>query len=214
MDDDEFLTQLTTADLEIIEDEDRTLNELLPEIGQIIDPGTRSLVRAVLLRAKNFWDIPASALAHEHPPDEHTEGGNVLHTARVARMAIAMADSFGLESIERDGVLAAALLHDTTKGAEIEGGIQYDPFHPYTVGPMIYALQEEEKQSPRNGGSTTLRVDPEMLEQILRLVRCHLGIASPLPETVPSHPLEWLVHQADYLACRMHLIQTRSALWP
>jgi hypothetical protein len=216
MDDDAFLAQLTTADLEVIEKEDRVLDYLLPEINLIVDAGTRSLVRAVLLRCELFWEIPASASPSQHPPDEQDEGGNALHTARVARIAAALADSYGLESIERDGVIAAALLHDVTKGIDVEGGgVQFDPFHPYTVGPMIFVLQDEERQSDKpTAGSSTLRIDPEMLEQIMRLVRCHLGLASPIPETIPAHPLEWLVHQADYLACRMHLIQERNVLWP
>lgn len=213
--DDEFLTQLTTADLEVMEQEDRLLNPLLPEINQIVDQGTRSLVRAALLRAGLFWDIPSSANPGDHPPDEYGAGGNVLHTARVARMALAMAESFALEPIERDGCLAAALIHDVTKGVDVDDDIQFDVFHPYTVGPFVYAIQDEEKQLPGGyPGSSSLRIDGDMLDQVLRLVRCHLGVNSPIPETVPAHPLEWLLHQADYLACRIHLIKDRSVLWP
>jgi HD superfamily phosphohydrolase YqeK len=212
--DDDFLNQLTTADLEVVVQEDQILKPLLPEINLIADPGTRSLVRAVLVRAGPFWEIPASAVSHEHPPDEYLPGGNVLHTARVARLSAAMADSYGLEAIERDGVIAASLLHDVTKAVD-NGEIQYDPLHPYTVGAAVYAIQDDERRADNlHAGSSSLLIDPEMLEQVLRIVRCHLGIASPIPETLPAHPLEWLVHQADYIACRLHLIQERNVLWP
>lgn len=216
MDEDTFLEQLTSTDIGLLEKEDLVLDPLLPEINLIVDSSIRSFVRAVLLRSGSFWEIPATISNAQHPRDEREEGGNVLHTGRVTRIAAALAESYGLEVMERDAVIAAALLHGVTKGVEVEEvGIQFDPFHPYTVGQLVMSIQEAEKEQEKpSTGSSALRVDSEVVDQILRLVRCHLGLWSPIPETVPNHPLEWLVHQSDYLATRLHMIMERDPRWP
>ena len=54
----ENLLESKTTDLST--QEDRILEPLLEEISLITDPNISSFVRAVLLRATDFWSVPAT----------------------------------------------------------------------------------------------------------------------------------------------------------
>jgi len=120
------------------EEENNILSPLLEEISLIEDDGLRSFVKSILVRSDSFWFIPSSFSGKYHPPDEHNEGGNVLHTKRTVRAAKILAESHSLSAEEKDIVVAACLLHDITKGKiEKDGSFTYDKMHPYTVGEFI-----------------------------------------------------------------------------
>jgi hypothetical protein len=164
----------------------------------------------VLLQAKTFWKIPSSFSGKHHPSDEHGAGGNVLHTKRVVNVARIMAESYSLSQEERDVVYAACLLHDVTKGVssdnEGEESFFYDPMHPYTVGVFVRRCQENDKKYGSELSSSTLFLDQETVESILRLIRCHLGPWSPVPETYPTTYLDMIVHLSDNIASKLHVI--------
>ena len=192
-------------------EEDKILQPLLEEINMIDNLNIRLFTRSVLLQAKTFWNIPSSFSGKYHPPDEHNGGGNVLHTKRVIRAAKVISDSYSLTSSERDLVYSACLLHDITKGVGDESccessSFMYDPLHPYTVGNFVKKCQENDKKYTSESNSSTLYVDEETVQSILRLVRCHLGPWSPVPETVPVTYLDMIVHLADNLASKLHYI--------
>jgi len=195
-------------------EENVILEPLLAEIELISDEAIRSFVRAVLLRAENFWDIPSSFSGKYHPADEHGHGGNVLHTKRVVRIANVMGDSYTLSSEERDIVLAACLLHDVCKGIQKDDaeGCKYDPMHPYTVGRLVERCQKEDKNFANESMSSTLFVSEETVHSILRLVRCHLGPWSPIPETFPITYLDYIVHLSDNIASKLHTVIEDSEL--
>jgi len=190
------------------EEEDGILKPLLDEINLIESENIKSFVRAVLLQAKSFWTVPSSFSGKYHPLDEHNEGGNVLHTKRVVRTAKIISDSYSLSSSERDIVYAACLLHDVTKGVSYGdgGSFVYDPLHPYTVGMLVKKCQENDKKYTSESSSSTLYLDEETVQSILRLVRCHLGPWSPVPETVPVTYLDVIVHLADNISSKVHNI--------
>ena len=191
-----------------IKDEDKILSPLIDEINMIENEGIKSYVRSILYRAEGFWEIPASFSGKHHPPDERSVGGNVLHTKRAVRVAAFLADSYSLPLEERDIVTAALLLHDITKG--IIGGpdnsYKYDPMHPYTVGLFVKKCQEQDKKYASESQSSTLYISEEESQNILRLVRCHLGPWSPVPETGPITYLDMIVHLADNISSKLHLI--------
>jgi hypothetical protein len=193
------------------EEEDKVLAPILEEINYIQDQQIKSFVRSILLQAKTFWLIPSSFSGKYHPSDEHNASGNMLHTKRVVRAAKVLADSYTLGTAERDLVYAASLLHDVTKGVSSNGDSQdstfvYDPLHPYTVGMLVKKCQENDKKYTSDSSSSTLYLDEDTVQSILRLVRCHLGPWSPVPETTPVTYLETIVHIADNIASKVHYI--------
>jgi hypothetical protein len=190
------------------EEEDRQLYPLLKEIDYIQSPAIKSFVRSILLQAESFWTIPSSFSGKYHPMDEHNKGGNVLHTKRVVRASKVICDSYSLSQNERDLVYAACLLHDVTKGISNsdQNTFVYDPLHPYTVGAFVKKCQENDKKYSSESSSSTLYIDEETIQSILRLVRCHLGPWSPVPETIPVTYLDIIVHLSDNLASKVHYI--------
>ena len=197
-----------------ITQEDEYLAPLLGEIGQIDDEGIKSFVRSLLLKASTFWEIPSSFSGRYHPPDEHGPGGNVLHTKRVVRVAEVISDSYALSIEERDLIIAACLLHDITKGIPSEevGMFQYDPMHPYTVNKFVSDCIRHDKEYANDSHSSTLFISEENVQSILRLVRCHLGPWSPVPETYPITYMDYIVHLADNIASKVHVIIEDSQL--
>lgn len=197
-----------------LKEENDILAPLLDEIDLISDDSIKSFVRSVLVRADIFWKIPSSFSGKYHPSDEHNEGGNVIHTKRVVRIANIMAESYGLSSDERDVVLAACLLHDLCKGipSSDDDHFHYDPMHPYTVGKFVSHCQNDDKKFANESQSSTLFVSEEIVQSILRLVRSHLGPWSPVPETYPITYLDYIVHLSDNIASKIHTVIEDSDL--
>jgi HD superfamily phosphohydrolase YqeK len=189
-------------------DEDKILQPILDEINYIFDESIKSFVRAILLRASSFWSIPSSFSGKYHPADEHNYGGNVLHTKRVVRAAKIMCESYSLSREDTDIVFAACILHDVTKGIKLDGedSFHYDPMHPYTVARLVQKCQEDDKNYASESQSSTLFISEEVVQSILRLVRCHLGPWSPVPETIPITYMDMIVHLADNVASKVHYI--------
>lgn len=194
--------------------ENEVLSPLLEEIDLIRDENIASFVRSVLLKADSFWSIPSSFSGKYHPPDEHGEGGNVLHTKRVVRVAKVMAESYALSEEETDILFAACILHDVTKGVLHEDcdSFSYDPMHPYTVGKFVVNCQISDKEHANDGQSTSLFVPEDAMQTILRLIRCHLGPWSPVPETYPISYMDYIVHLSDNIASKLHIIIEDSDL--
>ena len=191
------------------EEEDKLLSPLIEEINLISSHQIKLFVRSILLQAKTFWKIPSSFSGKYHPADEHGVGGNVLHTKRVVKVSAVISDSYGLIAHEKDIVYAACLLHDVTKGIAHDDSKEdffYDPMHPYTVGAFVKKCQENDKKYGSESASSTLFLDEETVQSILRLVRCHLGPWSPIPETVPSSYMDMIVHLSDNVASKLHTI--------
>lgn len=192
--------------------EDEKLAPLLNEINLIQDEGVRQFVRSCLMKADVFWSIPASFSGKYHPPDEHVEGGNVLHTQRVVRAVKFLAMSQERADFEVDLMIAAALLHDITKGVVYnDGNVGYDPLHPITADKFIERCRKADEQiSADSNDSTTLLLEDEPVFQIQRMIRCSHGPWGAIPEVFPLSLPEWTLHYADYLASNMHLIADRE----
>ena len=197
-----------------IEEEAVILKPLSEEIDLIINDVIKSFVKSILIRSNSFWEIPSSFSGKYHPPDEHNAGGNVLHTKRVVRVASILCDSYSLSEDERDIIIAACLLHDITKGISSEdlSSFNYDPMHPYTVGNFISKCQAHDKEYGNDSQSTSLFIAEDVAQTILRLVRCHLGPWSPVPETCPITYMDYIVHIADNVASKIHNVIEDSEL--
>lgn len=205
---DEFLEEDEQEYIPQFEKENFILEPLLDEIEAIKEEAIRNFVRSVLLKNKAFWIIPSTFSEDYNPPDEHDVGGNVLHTKRVFRICALLADSHILSAIERDILLAAALLHDVTKGVitRDEELPAYDEFHPYTVDRFVRQVKIDDELHGGENQSTMLFLEEEHATRILRIIRCHMGIWSPIPETYPINDLEMILYTADTIAVRLHWI--------
>jgi len=195
-------------------EEDKILSPLLQEINLISSVHIKNFVRSVLLKCEAFWIIPSSFSKKYHPIDEHNQGGNVIHTQRAVRAAKILCASYGLEVEESDLVYAALLLHDITKGVKRDGDTSYvyDSFHPYTVEKFVAWCIEEDKKYSSEASSATLYIDDKTVQDIMRLIRCHLGPWSPVPETIPGTHLEMIVHLADNISSKLHTIVDGEAI--
>jgi len=187
--------------------EDKIIANLLGEVELIEDMGIHSFVRSVLAKAApSFWVIPSSFSGKYHPPDERGVAGNVLHTKRVVRIVNYIATAQERSTYDHDILIAAAILHDITKGLEADDKVSYDPMHPYTVDKFINWVRKEDEKYSDETSSSSLWLDEETLQKILRLVRCHMGIWSPIPETIPVTNMDWTLHLADMIASKLHTI--------
>ena len=192
---------------EIFDIENAKLLPLLGELSLIRDSTIKDFTRAMLLAVDEFWDAPSSVSGKYHPPDEHGMGGDVLHTQRVVAITALLAESQERDQYETDILISAAILHDITKVIRwAPDVVSSDPLHPITVTSLFNKLRKKEEEHTEELGSNTLELDSNTIDQILRLVRCHLGIWGPIPEIIPMTPFEMIVHQADYIAANLHKI--------
>ncbi len=190
---------------EAITEENLKLEPLLEEINWIQNDAIRDFTRTLMLNVTEFWKGPSSVSGKYHPPDEHGPGGDVLHTKRVVRITKILADSQERDEYERDILYSAALLHDITKLRRWDNKkVSSDPMHPLTVDVLFKKVRDGEADSLDEGGSTTSDLDYATISKILRLVRCHLGPWSPIPEVLPVTPFEMTVHWADNIAAHLH----------
>ncbi len=196
------------ANSDIFKEEDLALFPLCEEIAEIEDQSIRLFVRAVLLAVDDhFWSGPSSTSGKYHPPDESGEGGLILHTKRVVRAADFLCSSQERTSLERDMIIAACILHDITKNVKWQDGtLHYDSMHPYSASTFIRDLRLADEENESRVGSTTIYIDDLILYQIIKMIRCHLGPWSPVPETMPTVTSEWIVHLADNMATQLHII--------
>jgi hypothetical protein len=87
-----------------------------------------------------------------------------------------------------------------------EDSFHYDPMHPYTVGRLVKQCQEDDIKYASESQSSTVFLSEDIVQSILRLVRCHLGPWSPVPETIPITYMDMIVHMADNIASKLHYI--------
>lgn len=199
---------LNTDGNNYIEDENMILKPLEEEINLIYKTEIRDFVRSILVNAKSFWYVPSS-ISEEggHPPDERAKYGNILHTQRVIRIARMLCSAQERSAYELDIITAAAILHDVTKVLELNGEFNIDTMHPYTVDHLTsIAIENDQKYGSFDVRSRPIDIEDKDKAAILRLIRCHMGCWSPIPETYPVTGLDWIMHFADLLATQLPVI--------
>ena len=188
-----------------VENENKVLAPLMEEIALIQDQGIIGFVKAVLLKApQHFWTMPSAfSSTEECPPDELDKGGNLLHTKRVVRIVMDLAMCQNMDQEDTDRLIAAAILHDVSKGG-FGDQPRYDDMHPYTVDTLVEVIRSIEFKRASEGESAIMWANIEDVDAILRIIRCHDGLLSPIPETIPITPVEWILHFANTVAKNLH----------
>jgi hypothetical protein len=169
------------------------------ELSWIGDVGVREFTRkALALLPEYFFHVPASSSGKYHPAYALGEGGLVRHT----KAAVAFAhDLIGteifkkLDSVQKDWVISALILHDGMKYGLV-GGTHSVKEHPNIMADWI-------------GGNPKLQgiIPDDQIQIIQRLIRSHMGQwncdnhgREIMPK--PIGLLEKIVHLCDYLASR------------
>jgi hypothetical protein len=140
-----------------------------------------------------FWTMPSSSSGKYHPPDERGLHGEVIHTFRVYRASMLLCESAGVSESEKNQVRFAALFHD---GAQRGLGATPSEWsvdeHPQLIVDLIQSICEYQ----------TSYISDTML-----MILTHTG---PWGKEKPDTQLEWILHYADNLASKMHLIMNES----
>lgn len=174
--------------------------ELRAMIERIPIERFRKLAEALLeLAPGSFWRAPASSSGKFHPPDERDEGGTVLHTIRVMRVAEDLCRAYEMDDKMTSMIMVAALLHDMYKGGD--GPIPREHTWPlHQVAPR-FLLRGELYELP-------IVLHDEELDLIFRMVESHEGRWSILPDArdfdyagLPGQ----ILHIADYVASRSYV---------
>ena len=157
------------------------VNALADCIEWIGDRKKKEFVIAALAAAQsNFYTAPASYSGKYHASESLGDGGLIRHTRKTALCALELASAAHLSAVEKDDLIAAAVIHDICKG-----GIpwqEYAPDHGTIAEQWLKNFDSEDRFS-----------------QIRHLVGMHMGEHnSPVP-TPPETYLEQLICEADML---------------
>ena len=105
----------------MISREDR-LKMFANEIGDICDKDLKELATELIANADDyFFTVPASSSGKYHPPFDLGCGGLVRHTRCVAFMAMSIAESHCMSTLDRDSLIVAAIAHDIKKQGNGDG---------------------------------------------------------------------------------------------
>ena len=141
-----------------------------------------------------FKHVPASSSGKYHPAYALGDGGLCRHVIATVKMIVHITSLkyLRIDSIMRDKMIAAAMLHDAFKQG-LDGSGQHTVKDHARV-----ASQEISKYA-----SEINELDPER-PTISRMVATHMGEWGG--KTQPGNRYEFLVHLADYLASRKDIL--------
>ncbi len=162
--------------------------------------------KALKAAPKEFYTAPASYGGH-HASEEQREGGLVVHTLKVIRVASSFFEFFDIENqLAKDKIIAACIIHDIQKGG-IPWGKRTHPEHGAIAAQWLIKIAAIESEPEKED---LIHVDVDLLD-IIELVREHMGIwNSPLrtPALIVGQPVVeksiWhlIIQMADYWASR------------
>ena len=167
-----------------IHTKDILIRELEARVKLIANPSIHNFVDKMLNLAPNaFYERPAST--RHHALDEREKHGNLLHTVRVVDMALIMADVCRITEVNRDILVASAILHDMFRHG-VDGKLEHSCLnHPLLVREVAEA------------NNLTCRY----YDTIMAAVESHMGRWGSLPFT-PRLSIEGILHLADSIDAR------------
>ncbi len=158
--------------------------ELYSQIELISNSSIRVFVQdMVSLGRSSFFTRPASR--NHHLPDERGESGNLLHSIRVIKIVLILADACGSTKDVRDILVAAATLHDLRRYGSKD---EFD--HSCENHPLLVRMMAKE-----HGLSC------DYFELIMRIIENHMGRWGN-PPYIPQLGLDDILHFADCVSAR------------
>jgi 23S rRNA maturation-related 3'-5' exoribonuclease YhaM len=168
-------------------------NEFINEISLIKDDHIQRLVIKTLELAPDyFWTCSASSTGLHHPDDEKGERGTVIHVHKVVKIGNDLCKSFNVDSLQKDIVLGACLLHDICKFGYPEFSGHLVMGHGNLVANVVKKAEKE------------LEWTLENTPIILTIIAQHMG-QWDVPFKPPTEQLAVIVHLADYIASREYV---------
>ena len=157
---------------------------LYRQVHLIFNPTIRDFVLNMLSCApEGFFERPAST--RHHPLDERGESGNILHTIRVVKMVLVMTDISTTAGIEKDVLIASAILHDLCRHG-LDGGSE----HSHKDHPRLVRRLAE-----KHGFSC------DHYDLIMRIIGNHMGRWGS-PQFIPHMSSDAVLHFADCICAR------------
>jgi 3'-5' exoribonuclease len=159
--------------------------------GSIEEESLRTAVKDLLASAPGFFEKPAARFKHHH-----YRGGLAEHTLEVARFACAYIDHMPRSDLDRDIVLAGALLHDIGKTLSFKpAGLGFSSTPEYSlIGHITLGLAQL---------SAYRGVLPHACYlHLVHIIQSHHG---PHGEILPHTPEAWAVHCADFASAQLRM---------
>ena len=165
------------------------------QINSINDKGLRELVKEVFSGSayQQFLINPAGMRLH------HAYVGGLLHhSVCVADLACALADKIG--GMDKDLVLAGALLHDVGKLKEISPDMGF----PYTTGGRLLGHITITVMMVSEAAAKLGSVDEKKLQQLLHIILSHHGEQDKGSPVACETKEGFVVHYADEIDAIMN----------
>lgn len=175
-------------------------------VGELRDPPLRSLTQRLLHEhAAALRLLPASA-RHYYP----FAGGWLEHTLNVTRSCCWLADRYAAQfpdltpPLNRDLVVAGAILHDIGRVRELEAGPIGQPPRPGVSGELFGHLFLAYDMI-RGAAKDVADLNPELLELLLHVVVSHLRLPEWGSPRLPCIPEVLILHHADDLDAKFEM---------
>ena len=165
------------------------------QISNINDKGLRALVEEIFSGPvyEQFLINPAGMRLH------HAYVGGLLHhSVCVAELACALADKIG--GMDKDLVLAGALLHDVGKLKEISPDMGF----PYTTGGRLLGHITITAIMVNDAAAKLESVDDKKLQQLLHIILSHHGEQEKGSPVACATKEGFVVHYADEIDAIMN----------
>lgn len=171
--------------------------------AELRDAPLRALVVGLLdAHADRLPDLPAHPRAFYPFP-----GGWLEHTLSVARSCLALADRYVAHypelapPLNRDLVLAGAVLHDLGRAAEIAPGSLTEP----TVDGHLFGHQLLGRDLVREAARAVSDLNPELLRLLEHVILAHLTRPEWGSVRQPAIPEVLILHHADDLDAKLEM---------
>jgi 3'-5' exoribonuclease len=175
-------------------------------VGEVKDPPLRQLVQNVLhTNAAALKALPGS-VRNYYP----FSGGWLEHTLSVTRSCLLLADYYLARypdltpPLNRDLVVAGAVLHDVGRVRELEPGPPGQPAKAGVAGELFGHLFLG-YDLIRAAAKEVSDLNPELLELLLHVVITHLKIPEWGSPRLPAIPEVLIVHHADDLDAKFEM---------
>lgn len=208
-------TQITAKRIKVLEEEPsnyvkqaENLEAIKMHFAELLaslqDPYLKPLLERIFNSStrETFFKAPAAKRIHHNYP-----GGLLEHTTLVADLCLKAAASYS--TINRDLLLAGALLHDIGKIVEYKNGVspQYT-----TEGKLIgHIVIGSEMLSQQIAGLRLNGLDfPERLEWMVKhMILSHHGSLEFGSPVIPLFPEAFILHVADNLDAKMYIFNAK-----
>lgn len=160
------------------------------ELNKIKDVEIKALTERCLKGAPpHFWYKPASSTGKYHSQDENEEGGLIIHTKRVCKVADILIETWPVP-IKADVIRSACILHDICKYGDGYSASKYTlSNHPKLGGGFVKSLAGD-------------KFDGTKAEDISNAIISHMGKWGSGPFN--NSPENLIVHLSDIVATVMY----------